>query len=516
FLTITSGVLRVGGTFTLTNTFFSAAAYTIPTAGGFWLDNPNVTVTGRAGSPTVDGLLRIDQGIFNVGTNASHTMEFENLEINGGSLIASNGIWAYGAAATYTQTGGTVLLAAVGNNSFFSCFDFLGDVFTMSGGSITIRQNGVLTDYTNIPTTSNITGGTVQIGDAMSLAGSVFFMNGVCPALTINNTTNTKEVWLWDNLLVYGDLLVNTGSSLRCDDPVFGLGYGAFIFGNSITNNGTIVGTYPDSEFGFYGTNLQTYSGTGIMGTSANPFLGWGVSVYNPANVSLGSNIFSQRINLFEGQLVNSNLLTIGTSTSGTIQRGGVATVNAGSFDVYPALNGTPNLYLLFGSALSNISSGFEIPVSTNCYYADVSNPAGVTLNSNLTVTNDLQLQTGTLNIQTNILSIGNTITKTSGFINGLAGTLRMQGSTAQTIPANIFVNNDLRNLTIANSFGTVPQVALAGTLNLYNNLGFGNVNAKTFNTAGFLTLKSTASGTASVADLTNNGANTNNRVTGN
>ena len=515
FLTITNGVIRLSGTFSLTNTFFSAPAYTIPASGGFWLDNPNVTVTGRAGSPTADGLLRIDQGIFNVGTTAAHSMEFENLQVNGGTLNVANGIWSYSATGSYLQTGGTVRVASIGNSSIYSCFDFLGDNFTMSGGIIIMRQNGSLTDYTNYPTTYNITGGTVQVGDGFSLTGSVFFMEGVCPNVNVDNTTNTKQAWLWDNLFIRGNLTVSPGSSFLCDDPVFGLGYGAYVFGNAISNNGTISGSYTDSEFGFYGSSLQTYSGTGNFGTMANPFLGWGVSVVNPSNLSLMAPIFTGRINLLEGQVINSNQITLGSGTSALIQRGGLATANAGSLDGYPMYNGTPNLYLRYDDALSAIGSGFEIPSSTNTYQVFSNNSTGVTLNSNLTIANDFQLLNGTFNLQTHTLNIGNTITKTSGFINGVNGLLRMQGSTAQTIPATIFVNNDLLNLSIANTFATVPQVTLAGDLNLYGSLNFGNVNAKTFNTAGYLTLKSTATATASVADLTNAGANSNNRISG-
>ncbi|HKP69281.1 MAG TPA: fibronectin type III domain-containing protein, partial [Pyrinomonadaceae bacterium] len=40
FLTLTSGTFKISGTFTVTNRVFTAAAYTIPAGGGFWLNNP--------------------------------------------------------------------------------------------------------------------------------------------------------------------------------------------------------------------------------------------------------------------------------------------------------------------------------------------------------------------------------------------------------------------------------------------------------------------------------------------
>jgi hypothetical protein len=93
-------------------------------------------------------------------------------------------------------------------------------------------------------------------------------------------------------------------------------------------------------------------------------------------------------------------------------------------------------------------------------------------------------------------------------------GTIEMAGSTAQTIPANVFQNNDLKNLVISNSAAS-PGVSLGGALNLYGKLSFGGSN-RTFTTADNLVLKSNAAGTASVGDITNAGANSGNSITGN
>ncbi|MEO6489428.1 MAG: T9SS type A sorting domain-containing protein, partial [Ferruginibacter sp.] len=93
-------------------------------------------------------------------------------------------------------------------------------------------------------------------------------------------------------------------------------------------------------------------------------------------------------------------------------------------------------------------------------------------------------------------------------------GTIELAGSTAQTIPANAFQNNDLKNLVISNS-AAAPSVSLAGALNIYGKLSFTG-NNKSFATNGNITLKSNVAGTASVGDLTsNNIANNNNQVTG-
>jgi len=89
------------------------------------------------------------------------------------------------------------------------------------------------------------------------------------------------------------------------------------------------------------------------------------------------------------------------------------------------------------------------------------------------------------------------------------SGTIEMLGA-SQTIPAGAFENDSLKNLIISNT-----PVTLGGTLNVYGKLSFTGSN-RVFATAGFLTLKSNAAGTASVGDITNNGANTGNSITGN
>jgi len=53
------------------------------------------------------------------------------------------------------------------------------------------------------------------------------------------------------------------------------------------------------------------------------------------------------------------------------------------------------------------------------------------------------------------------------------------------------------------------------GTLNTSGSFSFGNVDNKTFTSAGVLTLKSSATGTARIADITNGGANSGNAISG-
>ncbi|MBF0695534.1 MAG: T9SS type A sorting domain-containing protein [Flavobacterium sp.] len=76
-------------------------------------------------------------------------------------------------------------------------------------------------------------------------------------------------------------------------------------------------------------------------------------------------------------------------------------------------------------------------------------------------------------------------------------GSLAFIGTSAQTVPSGAFVENTVKNLTI-----NATSVTLEGAVDL---TGVLSMNAGTFNTGNFLTLKSDASGSAVIAPVTGN-----------
>ncbi len=122
---------------------------------------------------------------------------------------------------------------------------------------------------------------------------------------------------------------------------------------------------------------------------------------------------------------------------------------------------------------------------------------------------NNITIQSGaSLIVSGATLQIAGQILNT-GVFDASAGTIEMNGTIAQTIPANVFVNNNILNLIITNN------VTINGLQNITGSLAFGS-SSKTLATNGFINLKSTASGTARLADITNGGANSGNSITGN
>ena len=168
-----------------------------------------------------------------------------------------------------------------------------------------------------------------------------------------------------------------------------------------------------------------------------------------------------------------------------------------------------------------NTASNWSGNVLPSITCADVNIPGGtpnqpILSNAPIATINNIHIFPGaTLTVNgTGTLQIAGTITN-GGTFDAASGTIEMNGSIAQTIPPtpNTFMNNSLNNLIISNT--SAGGVTLGGALNLYGTLSFGAVNSKTFSSAGLLTLKSTATGTARVGDLTNNNLNSGNQVLG-
>ena len=113
----------------------------------------------------------------------------------------------------------------------------------------------------------------------------------------------------------------------------------------------------------------------------------------------------------------------------------------------------------------------------------------------------------GSLTVNGGILQIAGVINN-SGLFDASSGTIEMNGAATQTINSNTFVNNNLKNLIVSNN------VILNGQQNLTGTLSFGNSNS-TLNTGDSLTLKSTAIGTARVADITNGNLLNGNAISG-
>jgi hypothetical protein len=461
FLTLTNGTLKVSGTFSLSGRVFTSAAYSIGATTGFWLNNPNVTVVGQNGSPTNNGLLRISNGNFTVGTLGTNVMGAgagATFVVEGGALNVAGRLTS-ATAVTYTQSGGTVNICTAGGCATSPSFGFTStlptNVMNMSGGTINVvNSNGLTTADWNQQGTINFAGGTVNFGTAATAANFNFRMQGNAPNVVIDNTTNNKSLFLSGTAFVYGNFTISTGTVLHLNNTILNM------LGSTFTNNGTVTdgltSGFTTSRLQFAGAVAQTYTGTGTAGTAADPIFGFAIINRGPGvTIDPAASPFNvARLLLFSGSLVNANkvnLTQVGTNVM-TIQRGGVATFPAGSADVPPSFSGgTAALILVYSQASSAVSTGVEVPAGRTVESLQDFNTNGVTLAGGpLTVTGNAGAAPDTIGLvlggtaaavaggplitsAANLLTVASTAT---GAVLGGSENSYVKGPIARTLPA--------------------------------------------------------------------------------
>jgi hypothetical protein len=477
FLALTSGTLRIAGSFPLTNRVFTVAAYTIAADTALWLDNPNVTVAGQGGSPTVNGLLRISQGTYNVGTGAGNSL---GAGVGGRFLIEGGALNLTGRLQTtssvfYTQTGGTVTTCTLVNTAGTACFGLTGAASELdfAGGTIVLQNpsgNATPLDYSVASTAFFVTNPAqtvLQLGNASAPAAAGYRVLGATPSI-----------------------LVTAGRSLF---PGAGATGGTiFMRGATFTNNGIVAIQGTSSRVDFAAAGPMTYTGSGTFGTAVTSFAG-SIGSNSQSLTTLMSPIVVNRVNLFIGGFVNSNQITLGNGgTSTTVVQVGSAglTTAGGSFDVSPVHNqGSGGQIILYSFETVARQTGPEINPTRVLTSLTVANPNGVTLQGGdlalsstaaaLTLT-DGRVVTG--NAVLSMTSPTATVTRTLGRVDGnlrkrfaAAGSKTFEVGTANgyapvvsnvtagTFPADITIRS---TQTVAPDFPT-PQTAISRHWNI-------------------------------------------------
>lgn len=168
--------------------------------------------------------------------------------------------------------------------------------------------------------------------------------------------------------------------------------------------------------------------------------------------------------------------------------------------------NGTIHLN---GTVLQNIDmNGNTIP------NLKVDNSINANVASTCQTGNIILQPSALLTVNNQLLKVSGTITNNSGSIDLTNGSMELNGNIAQSIVGNTFKNKTIKSLKLSNSSG----VSLSGvndSLKISGLLNFGTSNV-TLTTNGNLTISSTASNTACVADMTSNGSYSGNKILGN
>lgn len=154
------------------------------------------------------------------------------------------------------------------------------------------------------------------------------------------------------------------------------------------------------------------------------------------------------------------------------------------------------------------------VPTITSDVTINTGVPFMPVLSSGTGTVRNITMGTGaTLTVSNATMQIAGTIsTATAGSINATEGTIELAGSTTQAVSGSSFNSRSIRNLKASNSVNV--SSAANDSLKITGVLSFGG-NNRVFNSGNNIILASTDAGTAMVADITNNGANSGNSFTG-
>jgi hypothetical protein len=442
FLTLTNGTFKISGSFTGGHRTFAEATYFIPNSAGIWLNNPNYSIAGQNGTANVNGVFRVTSGTYNVGTATDNSVGFglnSAVTIEGGAVNTTGrfGVFASTVVWGYTQTGGAVTTCTIGHaSSTAGCFD-LGSApasaVTITGGDITI-QNG-RSSFSNSPdyrhqggTTgpATVTGGTVRFGNASTTSGVTFFYAaGVMPNMVIDNTAGGHTLLLhpgggFQNMT--RNVLINTGTTFNINGSTPYL-----MNGSTFVNNGTLTALSPGSAnfVWFDPAGNPTYSGTGVSAGIIGSFSIQGQSLtLDPAI----NNIRVRNLNVFSGNVINANKLTLGNNDANVsvIQFGNTTTpTSAGTLDSAPVFNlgtgGQTIRYLrtgnirTMGPELNPTRTLVGLTYDNNDPVTDELNIAG----GDLTVTGPMLLTNGEIKTGANKITHNGVATRVAGYVIG-------------------------------------------------------------------------------------------------
>jgi hypothetical protein len=298
------------------------------------------TFTHNAGTINWSGNITVSSGTLNVGSAVGNSMAYLLASpiptytqtggiVNIAGRFSYNGSLVANQDINFNMSGGTMTVGTVDNSGNTATFDIpsAGSIFTMSGGTIVIQthSSGITTpnDYRNVASTQNITGGTVQFGNASTPAATTFQVAGQSSATTsyapnvVINTTNSPTVSLIGSnitdLVIKGNLTINTGTTLNANAKNIALT-------GDWNNSGTFTST----------GSTVTFNGSGAQGITKA-----GGETFNNLTLSNASNITLNNALTIDGGLN----VTTGTLTTGANNITLNASVGSAIFEAGTTLN---------------------------------------------------------------------------------------------------------------------------------------------------------------------------------
>lgn len=373
-LNLTDGTFKVSSASTIVpfTSDIASSPYLIPSTCGLWCNGATFNSTVSC-DWTVRGYLRISSGTVNLGVATDDRFRTES-----GTLIVEGGTFNVAGRITYTSSspsplffsmsGGTINLPTVGSASTgVAPFDMsvASGSFTMSGGTIVIRRAGgggtPVFGFQCYASTYNVTGGTLQIGDALTPVNQTIQVETTVPLynLTVNSNNAKAQFKNTANIIIKNNVTISSGqldaNTISCS------------VGNDWTNNSSATAFIPS-------TAMVTFNGVvgqDVGGNFPTSFNNLTINNTTPAlssaTVTLGNDVnVSGALTLTRGYMVTTaanilNMLnsstTSGTSTNSYVN--GPMTKSGTSAFIFPTGYGNGTKWARIAIAAPSSSSTF-------------------------------------------------------------------------------------------------------------------------------------------------------------
>ena len=418
YLTVIAGTFKISGSFSGNHRTFAGANYTVPYAGGFWLDNANYNVTAQNGTATFGGLLHVSAGTVNIGTEAADRLVTNGwVELDGGSINIAGSFKSERVNTVMLQTGGEIHVCTVGNVS--PCLDSV--VGTAVGGHIYIQNARPVPDDNNPDYVSNLgfpiglVPSVVHFGTANTPPGARFTASGSLPNVILDTTSGPHTLTFVGNAdRSIGDFNIGPGGTWDIGTTRL------TVYGNTFVNNGTI-NAHDTSGITLYCGNAA-FTGTGSFSGILQYFstqCANGNLTLNPT----GNGIRARSVSFDRVHLINSGKLTIGNNDSqpSTLTMYNGATLDSPlNFDL-----GTGAMKLAYYRT-TNRTAGPEIPPSrtlSELTCDECTDPVTIAFpGGDLTVNGPLKLGAAIFDMGNNRLIHSGTpfnVTRTTGWVKG-------------------------------------------------------------------------------------------------
>lgn len=516
-----SGSLELGNTspevfntnLTINNTGSARVQIGIGSTGNLF--NGTTVINHGGNTPSLNTVIARNPGS-TATFNGNLVLNCTNSNATSGIIISNEGDVTINGNITVSSTNGRgVLFSDAGGSTTLANGYTIADA---GAGSFTtgILKLSRFTQTGTTPQNITLTGtASLQVGTTSVFNGAVnfiapqIFLNGC----EYNNTAVLRKTGATDNTSTGGNIfngattISNNGTGfLRLggttaddfnSDATFiqtgsGLVQPAYSTNCTIAGNLSTEGTATAITF----RNTITLNGTGAQSiTSSLPPTFTNLTILNTGTI-VTPNV---NVNIAGNLSINNGTLDLDAFTANRVTAGGTLTVFDGAKLKIGGTNTLPSDYTTHSIGAtstieySGINQAVAVLNSAQSYgHLIISGPGTEITAGTIAVRNNLSITAGSLNINTNTLKIGGSITNNGVFI-ATNGTIEMNGLSTQTIPAETFFENTISNLTINNTAG----VTLGGALNITAIL---LASSGQLNTAGHLTLISTASQTALIS----------------